>query len=113
MKKNKNNDKQIDLSSLFNDISEDVNVLRTPIVNDNVTIETNIVEVKFTEDEISVHKQDNDKLPYIISFTRNNGGTYGSMCLSVRQLSQIVDRAAELLGMVYVNPEEYEDYEDL
>lgn len=113
MKKNKNNDKQIDLSSLFNDISEDVNVLRTPIVNDNVTIETNIVEVKFTEDEISVHKQDNDKLPYVISFTRNNGTTYGSMCLTMNQLKQMIDRGAELLGMVYVSLEEYDDYEGI
>ncbi len=76
-----------------------------PVRLRTVTLCTDDVDV--TEDTTSTSPNN-----YIISYMRHNGTHYGSMCLSLNQLKQMVAKAATLLGTVAVDLDALDDYNE-
>ncbi len=68
-----------------------------------------IKTVQQIDDTIEVVEEPNMTRPYVVSYRRFNGTHFGSMCLTLYQLKQLVYKASSLIGGVAVNLDEFDD----
>ncbi len=65
--------------------------------------------VEQSVDTLEVVEEPGMARPYVISYVRFNGTHFGSMCLTLDQLKQLIYKASELIGVVAVNLDEFDD----
>jgi hypothetical protein len=61
-------------------------------------------------DGVTVSLLETGDRPYVVSYTRFNGTHYGSMCLDLKQLKQLIQKASALIGTIAVDLDELDDH---